>query len=1361
MRLELNATLLVKNISPLPAIHKILFRSLISVLIIFNSQLSAQCPDLIDGTGTPSAAPVWVSCAGTDFILFIQSQDTIFDYSIDFGDGSPLMTGDTLLPGSFVSYMFTDTVANFTVTLNDTTSGGTPCVLTGTVIMEITPSASIQIPVGSPTYGCAPAAYAFENATTNVSQNTVFTWNFGDGSPVEVYGDTNLGDTIYHTYLPGTVNCDVTVNLTAQNNCPPISTNTYYPIQVWDYDDAQITASPVLLCYPDTIVHFDNTTNMNCLVTGNTSQRYEYWNFGDYWGLGYDSIIDWQPFNPPARPGYDIGLPGIGTYTIMMIDSSFCGQDTAYTIINIVPQPTAGLSANPDTICEGQDIVFTNQSAGANSYDWNFGDGSGWMTTGSSGNQTHTYTVAGNYTVYLVANITGGTASCTDTASVDVVVLPGPQAIFSADVVEGCDSLSVTFSDSSIDAVSWFWDFDNGDTNNIQNPPVQQYDTTGTFIATLTVISANGCTDSQQVTINVFPTPVVNFSAPAVCVNEITLFTDLSTVAGDSIISWFWDFGDGNTDSVKNPTNVYTSPGIYDVALTVSTNNCSATDTIPAIADTLPSASFTSDVTNGCTPLDVVFTNTSTGAISYLWYFGDGDSTSAVDTNHTFINTSSSDTTYVVLLIVKTASGCMDTAVQNITVYPEPVASFTSDAVPACSPVNVNFTNTSSGAASYFWDFGDGTIDTVNVNPSHTFINSTVFIANDTVTLISVSVNGCRDTTSQIVTVYPSANSVIAIPDTGCSPIPVYFNSTLPGAVLFQWDFGDGYTDSVQNPTHTFVNPSNNNDTVYTVQLIVTSGFFCVDTSSIDVIVYAKPNALFSRDTAAGCSPLTVTIQDSSIGAMNYYWDFGDGDTSSTSQSTFTHTYMNTTGSSIIFDLTLIVENANSCLDTIIQQVEVYPDVTANFTMSDTTGCNPITLSLTNSSLYADSLFWNFGDGSPIETAQNPSHIFTSTSVTDTVYTITLIALSTNGCSDTMTSQISVYPSPDASFTATPVSQIFPNSTVDIVNSSGPGNWQYLWDFDYGNTDTVQYPVSHTYSTYGDYTIQLVVYSSNCSDTTLQMISIIPPPPVADFDISDTSGCRPLTVTFTNNSLYADSLSWDFGDGGTSTMPNPVYTYYNTGVYSVTLTVTGPGGIDDTSKLGLVAVYEIPTAAFNINPDPALIYLPDKPIYCYNLSVNAGMYIWYFGDGTTSTEENPEHIYTAVGEYDITLIAENEFECIDTLTKYAIVNVEEGGTLVFPTAFTPDPNGPGDGKYDPVSFDNDIFHPLWDGVEEYLLRIFNRWGELIFESNDIDTGWNGYYRSILCKQDVYVWKVKVKFISGETRTMAGDVTLLR
>ncbi|MBL4657794.1 MAG: PKD domain-containing protein, partial [Flavobacteriales bacterium] len=1316
-------------------------------LALSSSTSRAQCPNILDGGGLPSANPVWVSCSGLDFNLFVQPVDTLFSYSIDWGDASPFSTGDTLLPSAFETHLYSAAMANYTVTI--TANCG---VITGTVIMEITPSASIQIPVGSPTFGCAPSTYAFENASTNVSTNTIFTWDWGDGSPIETYGDTNFGDTLYHMYLPGTVGCDVMITLTAANNCPPISTNTYFPILVWEVDDAEVTPDATLLCYPDTIVHYDNTTTKNCFANGNTSQRYEYWNFGDYWGLGYDSIIPWQPWDPPALPGYDIAYPGLGTYTVMLIDSGFCGLDTAYATITIVADPVAALVPNPDTICVGQSIVFSNLSVGANSYSWNFGDGGGWIGTGG-GSQTNTYSTPGSFTVNLVASISG-TAGCIDTAGVLVEVLPSPQAIFSESSSSACDSLDITFTDASISAVAWAWDFGNGDTSTSVTPPVISYTSPGAYSVKLVVTSANGCKDSTTSTITIYETPVVSFSAPNVCVNQITSFADGSTAGAEPITSWSWDFGDGNTSTVQNPTTTYLAAGPQNVVLVVSTGFCSATDSVVVQADTLPVASVTIDTADGCTPLTVAFSNLSTGAVSYQWDFADGGSYSGFDTAHIFLNGGTSDTVYQVRLIATTISGCMDTVFVPITVHPIPLVAFTSNAAPGCSPLQVSFTDASIGVSQYYWDFGDGTTDTVNANPNHSFVNTTTFILVDTVQLIGVSTFGCADSSSVLVTIYPSANTVIAVPDTGCSPMTVQFSSTLIGAVVFDWDFGDGFVDSVQAPIHTFVNPSLT-DTTYTVRLIVTSGFLCVDTSYTSIVVHPKPLASYAVDTTVGCAPLVVTFSNSSSGAVSYDWNFGDGDTSDTAVASFPHTYTNTSGVSIINNSSLVVTNSFACTDTMMIPIEVYPSVFASFTLSDTAGCSPLpvtfsntstfgniynwnygdgftdsiqnpshtfvnpslldttytvslvvtsgfsctdtatvpvlvyakpvsifsvdttqgcgpvtinfsntslsastfnwdfgngdtsatsapnfthpytntsgndmtypvtlivstinncsdtmtisleiftsvfasftqsdtagcsplSVSFTNGSSFDDLNSWDFGDGSALNTASNPVHIFSNTDTADTSYIIRLIIQSNEGCFDSAFGQVTIYPTPTAAFAATPMSQVFPNTTVNLANLSGAGTWNYAWDWGDGNQDNTFSPAAHDYPTWNNYTIELIVYSDECSDTTDTVVTIIQPPPLAGFALTDTAGCRSLNVTFSNTTLYADSVMWDFGDGTpfyfASDTLSIVHTYYNAGVYAVALTAFGFGGPPDTEP-GVVEVYELPIASFAI-----------------------------------------------------------------------------------------------------------------------------------------------------------------------------------
>ena len=752
----------------------------------------AQCPQFFDSQGVPTATPQWVSCSGGNFILFIQPDIAVGNYTIDWGDGSPLDNGTSIIPPASVSHNYAAIISNYTVTI---TMPGVPCVVTGQVIMEEPSNASIQIPFGGLTTTCAPGSLDFINSSTDVSTNTVFTWDFGDGSPIQTFNSTNAGQTISHLFLQGTVNCVTQVTLTAENVCNTLqggqSVATFNPIRIFDIDDAAITASATLLCYPDTVVTLDNTTNRNCLAQGNIAQRYEYWNLGNYWGQGVDSIIDWTPW-PPTFP-QTLAYPGIGTYTAMLVDSSFCGLDTAFITIQIVPPPTAGLTVSKDTICEGETVTFGDLSGGgANGYSWNFGDGTGWIASGAGG-VSHTYNFAGDYIIQFAVFITGGTASCTDTATISLHVLPSPVANFNFDNNMGCDSMTVNYTDfSSVDAVTWQWNFDNGNFSNLQNPPAQFYGAPGSYNVQLDVSSINGCINSITQVIDVFQSPVPAFIPTSVCQNEVASFTDQSTSSGgDPIITWNWDFGDGNSSTQQNPTHVYTTTGLVSVILDVSTANCSASDTIIVTVETAPTANYNPDVVVGCSPLGVNFTNTSSlNAVSFFWDFGDGNTSTATNPTYTFINNFGVDTTFIVTLISQTTFGCSDTTFQLITVYPNPIAGFTNDATLDCAPLIVNFTNTSIGAVTYSWDFGDGSPLDNSTDPTHTYNNTSLFIINNIVTLIATSANGCSDTIVDSVLVFPEPQfGFNTNPDSGCSPLIVVFPSVL-GAVQYQWDFG-------------------------------------------------------------------------------------------------------------------------------------------------------------------------------------------------------------------------------------------------------------------------------------------------------------------------------------------------------------------------------------------------------------------------------------------------------------------------------------------------------------------------------------------------------------------------------------------
>jgi PKD repeat protein len=263
--------------------------------------------------------------------------------------------------------------------------------------------------------------------------------------------------------------------------------------------------------------------------------------------------------------------------------------------------------------------------------------------------------------------------------------------------------------------------------------------------------------------------------------------------------------------------------------------------------------------------------------------------------------------------------------------------------------------------------------------------------------------------------------------------------------------------------------------------------------------------------------------------------------------------------------------------------------------------------------------------------------------------------------------------------------------------------------------------------------------------------------PLSRFISSNISGCEPLTVSFENISHNYDSCVWDFGDGGFSTEDNPVWIFDEKGEYRVTLLVFGPGEkISGSSEV--ITVHGKPLARFEIDADKALN--EGEVVRFYNYSENAVSWDWRFGDGEKSSLYEPDHRYTRPGSYTITLTVRSQFGCTDSVT---VTNAFDDNScyIKFPNVFIPNAGGPAGGYYSNRSDQNsEVFHPVWSGVTDYQLRIFSRLGILVFETSDIEIGWDGYIRGEKAEPGVYIWKVRGVFMNGEPFVKAGDVTIL-
>ncbi len=595
-----------------------------------------------------------------------------------------------------------------------------------------------------------------------------------------------------------------------------------------------------------------------------------------------------------------------------------------------------------------------------------------------------------------------------------------------------------------------------------------------------------------------------------------------------------------------------------------------------------------------------------------------------------------------------------------------------------------------------------------------------------------------RDSVTVYVYESPTANittpyQIVCVGDT------LTINVDVEGPVLkHQW-YGQINALSSANIQEPVFQPSANETYNFIYELTDVHQCKATDTIFFDT---EQTTAMFTTDAIPQCSPLTANFTNQSVNYDSIVWDFGD-ETSSTIENP-EHLFTNTQTSVKNYKVVLTSISENGCTDQANTYITVFPRPETTIYSDPDTACHPANVLFTataGNAFYS----WDFGDGETYDGGYNVLHTLNNLTSNDTFFEIKLITASSFECYDTAYKTVLVHPTPEADFDIAPKEQMYPDATVSVQNNT-VGDWEYSWYFGDGTSSSLEQPRKHTYDFPNNFNVSLVAKSKFCKDSLTQSVLIKPHPPEAKFDPIEP-GCMPLTVTFVNTSSYADSYYWDFGDGSVSNKADPTYTYYEPGVYKITLTVEGEGGEDthsDTSR-----VFVLPNSYFDLAP--RYVYVNDEAVNYFNLSDHGDIFEWDFGDGTTSNQYNPTHVYQEEGTFDVTLKVWTVNDCFDLYVMENAVLVEPFGDIAFPNAFRP---------LSPIE-ENRIFSPgIIDNVDEYHLMIFNRWGELLFESTDPDIGWDGYYQGRPAKQDVYVWKVRGTFSSGESFVRTGDVTLL-
>ncbi|HMK05518.1 MAG TPA: PKD domain-containing protein, partial [Ferruginibacter sp.] len=815
---------------------------------------------------------------------------------------------------------------------------------------------------------------------------------------------------------------------------------------------------------------------------------------------------------------------------------------------------------------------------------------------------------------------------------------------FSATPTSGCSPQIINFTDLSTgNPTQWRWDLGNGTISFLQNPS-GTYFTPGQYTVKLVILNALGNADSVTKTqyITIFAIPTVAFSATPTsgCIPLPVQFTDLSTSSNSAITEWLWDFGDGNTGNTQSPLHIYSSPGNFNVTLRV-TNASGCAKTLTKNNFIQASNGVNADLTNtlptGCSlPVTINFTNTSTGAgtLSYDWNFGDGGTSAQQNPSHTYTTGGS----YTVTLIVVSSTGCADTIIKpNAVVIGFIQAAFNAPPT-ACEDSPVTFTNTSAPTpSSVLWDFGDASTST-DLSPVKIYSTPGIY----TVRLISY-LGACADTATSMISILPKPPvSFSAANRTACSP-PLTVNFTSPNSpgLTYNWNFGDGGTSTLQNPSHTYTSFGS-----FNVKLVITNLSGCSDSLILnDYVQIAAPSVTINSLPRSGCAPLSWNFSSTIVSpdpVVSYYWDLGDGTTSTLPNPA--HTYP--VG---VYNITLIVTTAGGCKDTafIPGGIVVDSKPTANFNANPRDVCAHIDVNFIDLSTGgATQWLWDFGDGGT-STQQNPSHHYEDTGY----FNIRLIVWN-NSCPDTITFINYVHISPPIAIFTTAFVCASPKTVTFGDNSIGADEWH--WDFGDGATSILQNN-THTYASTGTYAIRLVVINhlTGCPDTTWRTVRIVDE--VADFNATDTVICRNSSTIFTaigNTPGTIALYEWDFGDGSTGAGTNITHTYVNAGLYTVKLTITDISGcIDSLVKVQYIRING-PTAYFSIpgggNCQNSMVIFADS-------SLNDGIHpivswIWDFGDGITNTFSAPPftHTYNAPGSYNVTLKTIDAVGCTDS-----------------------------------------------------------------------------------------------------------------
>jgi PKD repeat protein len=1235
--------------------------------------------------------------------------------------------------------------SNFGGVVTSTGSTTSSCTNTGKKVWEIIPSTGYTIVSGS-----------LGSLNGNPSDGSVWT----DGSNNLNILFTATGNYVIKIYVYND-RCGIDVGI--RNIC------------VRNQPQASFTMPQHSSCGPYTVA-FNNTSS----VGGCQGDSYDWViSYQDPQGCATGSGAGYSFVNgtTSASASPSVLFSKAGRYIIRL---NVRGTNAPYGCPVAVASDTFYVKAPPvvtipplNTICINNSIapsatVVTCYAPGPFSYNWTFTNGNPATSTSLSPGSIQ-YSNPGTYPVQLI--VVDSSCMTSDTAVQNIAVVPLPTAEGGSNV-SFCSGGSAPLGMSPVNGVSYQWSPTQGLNNpNIANPTVGLFytgaadDTTYTYYVTASLGANCNSNDSVKVTVKRKPVISVSPSSAQICVNNNVQLA----ASGADNYSWT------PAASLNNPniatviaspvtTTTYTATGTL-------TNGCSNTRNVVVTVRPNSVASFIAPDTVKCAPvnINILITNIPfpAGNGTYNWYANNvlisSNTTGAVPS---FVLSTPGQAT-IINLVTISQWGCLSDSMQKtFHTVPSVTAAFTKDIDSSCGPVVVNYINTSSilsGTIQYFWNFGNGVTSTaiqpgsISYQPSPNFTDT--FYRS-----VLKAYNGC-DTSyfRDSVKVFARTKARFSVDTTrGCSPFTLHIsNTSLGNNFKYYWDFGDGTTDTttvLSNFTHNY-----NTGTVTTYPVRLISENQCGrDTQVINIVVTPneiQPFISIYGNQLSGCAPHLATFVNSTIGATQLKWNFGDGSPiviTPNSQNTVTHLYTSQG------NFTVNIELLNDCSDTIIQKfISVFEPPAANFSVNPQTICTSQSITVSNSSTNANAYEWFWDDGSS-SSFVNGQHVYNNAGT----YNIKLVAnkVNPNGftCTDTIVKQVNVINKTLAQINVAPGKPCVPYA-LNLSSGAVPSYCTVQWViYDNNSTPAVTMSAgltaSHLYTVPGDYTVKLIVRSTpNCADSTTYSFHVydIPHPTFGPALINTCS--HDTTVNYLASVNYGDTdqvnYKWYVNNqlkGNTNPFSNQfqtVLTNPSPVQYLINVAAENSVGCADTSLDTRFIIQPLPLPSIQVGP----AFVQQQPNYSFSFedlvtTTPNKTYTWYMGDKTqqTRTGQQITYQYGDTGSFKVKLLVMDYSTGCKAMDSVKVTILYVPGYLYVPNAMCP---GCGNNTLRK-------FLPLGKGLRQYHLRIYTTWGEKVFETTKLNPdgspaeAWDGKLNGKDLQQATFNWQIEAAFING-------------